>query len=56
MTQERQPCEIYTRVMWYYRTVSLFNKWKKAEYYSRTCYQEEKSLNSRFTERYQSWK
>lgn len=31
----RQPCQVYTRVMWYLRPVSFFNVWKKAEFYSR---------------------
>lgn len=42
--EERQPCEIWTRVMGYCRPVSEFNKGKKSEYYSRTCYTEEKAL------------
>ena len=29
---ERQPCEIWTRVMGYHRPVSEFNKGKKSEY------------------------
>ena len=44
----RQPAEKYTRVMGYFRPVSHFNTWKKAEYYWRTCYKEQKSLNSKF--------
>lgn len=32
---ERQKCEVYTRVMWYLRCVSMFNTWKKSEFYSR---------------------
>ena len=34
----RTKCEIYTRVMWYYRPVSQFNIGKKAEFYSRTYF------------------
>ena len=45
---KRTKCEIYTRVMWYYRPVSFFNQWKKSEYYSRTYFSEEVSLNSQF--------
>lgn len=41
---ERQPCEIWTRVMGYHRPVSEFNKGKKSEYYSRKCFVEEKAL------------
>jgi len=49
---ERTKCEIYTRVMWYFRPVSHFNTWKKSEFYSRTCFNEEKSMNSKFIEEY----
>lgn len=40
---ERQPCEVWTRVMGYHRPVSEFNKGKKSEYYSRLCFSEEKA-------------
>lgn len=42
--EERQPCEIWTRVMGYHRPVSEFNKGKKSEYYTRTCFDEDKAL------------
>lgn len=42
--EERQPCEIWTRVMGYHRPVSEFNKGKKAEYYSRKCFCENKAI------------
>ena len=35
---ERQPCEVWTRVMGYLRPVSEFNKGKKSEFYSRVCF------------------
>ena len=41
--EERQACEIWTRVMGYHRPVSEFNKGKKSEYYSRKCFSEEKA-------------
>ena len=41
---ERQPCEVWTRVMGYHRPVSEFNKGKKSEYYSRKCFEEEKAV------------
>lgn len=41
---ERQPCEIWTRVMGYHRPVSEFNKGKKSEYYSRKCFKEAKAV------------
>jgi len=48
----RQKCEIYTRVMGYYRPVSFYNEWKKSEFYSRVCYNEWESLNSKFIKDY----
>ena len=47
---KRTKCEIYTRVMWYYRPVSFFNEWKKSEYYSRKYFEENISFNSKFCE------
>lgn len=38
--EERQRCEIWTRVMGYHRPVSEFNKGKKGEYYERRFYAE----------------
>lgn len=32
---ERQPCEVWTRVMGYYRPVSMYNIGKKGEYHER---------------------
>lgn len=43
---ERQPCEIWTRVMGYLRPVSEFNKGKKAEFYERTYFSEHNILNN----------
>lgn len=43
---ERQPCEVWTRVMGYYRPVSEFNVGKKSEFYSRVCFSESKALNN----------
>ena len=37
---ERQPCEIWTRVMGYHRPVSSFNKGKKSEFAERTYFLE----------------
>ena len=33
--EERQPCEVWTRVMGYYRPVSFYNTGKKCEYHER---------------------
>ena len=38
--QERQPCEVWTRVMGYHRPVSTFNIGKKGEHYERKHFQE----------------
>lgn len=39
--EERQPCEIWTRVMGYHRPVSSFNKGKRSEYHERKAFLEE---------------
>lgn len=41
---ERQRCEVWTRVMGYHRPVSSFNKGKKSEFAERTAFAEGKSL------------
>lgn len=38
--EERQPCEVWTRVMGYHRPVSSFNIGKKGEYADRLCFSE----------------
>ena len=38
--EERQPCEVWTRVMGYHRPVSSFNTGKKGEYYERKYFRE----------------
>lgn len=38
--EERQPCEIWTRVMGYARPLSLFNIGKKGEFYERKFFRE----------------
>lgn len=37
---ERQPCEVWTRVMGYHRPVSQFNAGKQAEHQERTHFRE----------------
>lgn len=37
---ERQPCEVWTRVMGYHRPVSSFNTGKQGEYAERMCFDE----------------
>lgn len=41
---ERQPCEVWTRVMGYFRPVSEFNIGKKSEYAERVCFSEKKAM------------
>lgn len=38
--EERQPCEVWTRVMGYHRPVASFNIGKKGEHYERKFFQE----------------
>jgi hypothetical protein len=38
--EERQPCEVWTRVMGYHRPVTSFNKGKQGEYAERVCFTE----------------
>ena len=38
--EERQPCEIWTRVMGYHRPVASFNRGKQSEFNERTCFTE----------------
>jgi len=41
--EERQPCEIWTRVMGYHRPVSSFNRGKQSEYADRVAFREPKA-------------
>lgn len=52
-TVERTKCEIYTRVMGYYRPVSQFNNGKKSEFYTREYFSESASDNSQFMRQYE---
>ena len=38
--EERTRCEIWTRVMGYYRPVSAFNRGKQSEYFDRKYFNE----------------
>lgn len=38
--EERQPCEVWTRVMGYHRPVSSFNIGKKGEHFERQHFRE----------------
>ena len=42
--EERQPCEIWTRVMGYHRPVSSFNTGKKGEFHERKYFSEREAL------------
>lgn len=41
--EERQPCEVWTRVMGYHRPYSSFNVGKKGEFNERTYFVERKN-------------
>jgi hypothetical protein len=41
LPSERQPCEVWTRVMGYHRPVSSFNAGKQAEHRERTFFRAE---------------
>lgn len=43
LDEERQPCEIWTRVMGYHRPVSQFNPGKKSEHRERLHFRENRS-------------
>lgn len=47
---ERQKCEVWTRVMGYCRPVSEFNKGKKSEFKERKCFSEEKTMRQIYCE------
>lgn len=38
--EERQPCEIWTRVMGYHRPLSSFNRGKQGEFHERKYFRE----------------
>jgi anaerobic ribonucleoside-triphosphate reductase len=40
----RTVCEVWTRVMGYYRPTSAFNKGKQSEYQERRCFSEQKAV------------
>ena len=40
---ERQPCEVWTRVMGYHRPVQSFNTGKKGEFAERVCFTEKRA-------------
>lgn len=37
---KRQPCEIFSRAMGFYRPISFFNKGKRAEFEERNTFKE----------------
>ena len=45
--EERTACEVWTRVMGYYRPVSAFNKGKQSEYGDRQCFSEKCCLEEK---------
>jgi hypothetical protein len=49
---QRTRCEIWTRVMGYFRPVSNFNTGKKAEHYGRKQFSEAIASNREFSEKF----
>lgn len=45
---ERQPCEVWTRVMGYHRPVTSFNIGKLAEFRQRLFFTEDTALDSKY--------
>lgn len=43
-SDERQPCEVWTRVMGYYRPVEMYNTGKKGEFHERVEFEEPKGM------------
>ena len=43
---ERQPCEVWSRVMGYHRPISSYNKGKQQEHEDRQHYREPSGLDS----------
>lgn len=43
--EERQPCEVWTRVMGYHRPVQSFNTGKKGEFAERVCFTEARAAS-----------
>lgn len=52
-SMERVRCEIWSRVMGYYRPVSFYNKGKKSEFKDRKSFKEVINANKDFSEKYQ---
>ena len=44
--EERQPCEVWTRVMGYHRPVSSFNKGKQGEFRERVFFEERQACSA----------
>lgn len=47
---ERQKCEVWTRVMGYYRPIENYNLGKRSEYRERKCFKEVSSCGSECNE------
>lgn len=52
LQSERTRCEVWTRVMGYFRPVSHFNVGKKSEHYSRKHFVECATANESFVAQY----
>jgi anaerobic ribonucleoside-triphosphate reductase len=45
--EDRTVCEVWTRVMGYYRPTAAFNKGKKSEYQERKCFHEKRMIKEK---------
>lgn len=52
--KSRTKCEVWTRVMGYHRPVTFFNIGKKAEHVNRKHFEECRTSNLSFIDKYQS--
>jgi hypothetical protein len=44
----RTKCEVWTRVMWYFRPKSQFNVWKKQEFKDRVYFKESSEFINKY--------
>lgn len=51
-SNERTKCEVWTRVMGYFRPMSQYNPGKKSEHFSRKQFEECKVSNEQFASKF----
>ena len=52
LQQKRTRCEVWSRVMGYFRPVSCYNLGKKSEHFSRQHFSETATINSNFCKKH----